>query len=265
MSVSVTIDDSGLRNAMHLYQRATGKAWPDVINRTMGNWAGQAASVTPVGNPGTLDTLKDKRGTRGARLVWPAYISKLLSKDGGGFEVVRVRKLKGAARMKAWRDPATGKWHASKKTERYRQKVGGTDGLRVTRARARQVSGKIIKRRKNTIGAIRAVIARMALEFGRPMRGWHKRTMGAARFFYTRKATPANTSAEFMFPWTDNKKRVANADKSSPQQNVAFKTQRTMTSLEAGRALVAADMTRYALDKLEQAGRRAGFATRRAL
>ena len=268
--ISATIDDREFAQAMRLYQRATRKSWSDVVNRATGNMAAMASQYAPSGNRADIASLPTKTGRRDGRSGswWPAYIQLILTHQG--FALTRRRTLKGDARNKAWRDPASGRMYGTKGRERYREALRGGVMKRKggegspSRTQARQMSRKIIARRNNTVNAIKGVFARIAYEFGRPVKSWHKSTRGARKFFYTRPATDARTKAEFWFPWTNNRTPLPGSKKATGIRSVEPKARMSMAALNQAKAYVVQDMVRYARERMAKDAARVSASAVRA-
>jgi len=256
MSVSLRLDTREFQQALKEYVAVSKKDAADACTHHLGNWALQAARLVKRGNKPAIQSLYKAEW-------WYRYVEKVIQKRG--FTFTGRRKAKGDERSVGWRDPATGKWHATRKSVGTRRTIGGETENGGSRKDRGRVSRALLKRRAATVFSLVAALSYCGGAMGKLLgRVGHKRTPGAnPRYIIsglvTKKATPTNMTTFFQAPFKGKTRETGEGDASgSAQKKVEFLT----AALEAARPLVIADMREYVATKLarraqEKSGRKA--------
>ena len=124
------VDLSELQGALVQYKIATGKTWPEVLNRAMRNLALRTTERLPRGDVSAITALKEKPW-------WPKYVAKTIAGPGYGVS----SKRKGVVTNRIYQG-------------------------RYTRAEARRVSARMIARRKASVGLMKSGFAKAGKVFG---------------------------------------------------------------------------------------------------
>ena len=226
----------------------------DVINRAAGNLALRGSGYIPKTSAGRImaDTSGGVDAKFGKPFLFQLFVMKLLREQG--FTVRRNRRATEAEQSQGYVDKATGKWVARRKYVSVKKQIKGIVGREISPSKYWSIVKKIVKRRINTIGGLRATLGYVALQFGaRADRFARKTTVRSARIV---KAVPNNWLAAFGYNFEDKKTPLMGSRKVAGQKAVDWRARVTGQALNRAVQFVALDMKSDAKKKLtEQAAR----------
>jgi hypothetical protein len=250
MNVTAQVDLREFTAAMQRLSVISKRTFADVANDNMADLFLTASRYAPKADKGAVRNVSSERW-------WPAFIQKVI---GTGFNLRFRRSAKTAKqRNVTWIDTPTGAQKFGRRTFTIQRKANRN------RADARRVSSKIIARRVNTVGGMRAVLGWVATKFNPgKVRSFYRKNL---KHSYIYPATPSKAIASAVVSFSNNKSPWPNSPKAprgrpSPAQDVTQKESFAMAALNKAIPVVTARLVHAANKKLERIARETSGTTR---
>jgi hypothetical protein len=193
--LSLDIDTSSFERAIHSYARFDKRTLPEIINSKLGDWAWEASKVVRYTIPEIIKAVPDS--IRGNRKAWWKFVQSVYNR---GFVLKGRRKTTSEEFFQGYVDPATGKWHATRKTISTFKTTGEASHRK---GDLKRVSDSIIRRRVATCKSFTSQFLMTALMMGKNVTTVGGKNSWKFRGILTEKALPESVlcSAAFSIPF----------------------------------------------------------------
>ena len=243
MNVTAQVDLREFTAAMQRLSVLSKRSFADVANDNMADLFLTASRYAPKADKGSVRAVNQEKW-------WPAYVQKVI---GRGFGLKFRRTVKTAAQRDVhWVDSPTGRINYGRRTMAVHRNATRSN------ADARRVSARVIARRAQTVGAMRAVLGWVATRFNPgKVRSFYRKNL---KHSYIYPATPAKAVAAALVSFTNNATPWPNSPKSphgkpSPAADVARKESFGIAALNRAAPEVTNRLVYAANRKLERIAR----------